>query len=138
MDTLVANSKHLVSEGHRASLLTRQTKLRLLGPFSYLSSGCAGGIWDECLHNFVSAFHAGASVKAHEYLRCVENLKRLSSMLDSRLLALTAEVRKHARGILPGVLRNVECMQATLRGLVNTATTAFELYKPRGMQEHLT
>lgn len=135
MDTLVSNSTYLVSESHRTSLVTRQTKLRKLGAFSYLSSGCAGAIWEECLHNFVSAFH-DTKVKAHEYLRCVESLKRLSSLLDGCLPALMEEIRKYSQ-VVPSVLRNVECMQATLKGLVNIATAAFELYKPGKGEKHV-
>ncbi|CAN8099208.1 unnamed protein product [Discula destructiva] len=129
MDALVANSAYLVSEGHRVMLSTREKKLHAFGSFSYLSHGCAGRIWEECLHNFVSAFE-GTKVKPLDYLRCVENLKRLSGLLNKCLPALVDEIRR-LTWVLPSVLRNVECMQATLEGLVNFATAAFDLYKPK-------
>lgn len=129
MDMLVAKSMYLTSYNHR-SLLSNRITIRSRGPLSYLNSGCAGGIWEECLHNFVSAFEE-AKVKAHEYLRCVENVKLLSGMLDKCLPELVNQVRKYAQ-VQPAVLQNVECMHATLKGLINTATAAFDLYKLNG------
>lgn len=79
------------------------------------------------MHNLVSAF-AEAKVKAHEYLRCIENVKILSSMLDKCIPGLVSQVQKHAQ-VLPAVLENAECMQATLKSLINVATASFDLYK---------
>lgn len=126
---LIAKSMYLTSYDHRA-LLSKRITLRSRGPLSYLNSGCAGGIWEECLHNFVSAFEE-AKVKAHEYLRCVENLKLISGMLDKCIPGLVDQARKYAQ-VQPAVLQNVECMQATLKGLINVATEAFHLYKLNG------
>ncbi|KAJ4422786.1 hypothetical protein N0V82_002565 [Gnomoniopsis sp. IMI 355080] len=129
MDMLIAKSAYLTSYDHR-TLLSERITLRSRGPLSYLSSGCAGGIWEECLHNFVSAFEE-AKVKAHEYLRCVENLKLISGMLDKCIPGLVDQVQKYAQ-VQPTVLQNVECMQATLKGLINVATESFDLYKLKG------
>lgn len=127
---LIAESAYLISEQDRASLLNRQATLHSLGPFSYLISGCAGRIWEECFQNFVSAFQE-TKVKAHEYLRCVESLKRLAGMLEKYMPQLSEEVRKYSQ-VLPAVLQNAECMQATLKGLISIALAAFDLYAPRG------
>ncbi|KAJ4397090.1 hypothetical protein N0V93_001314 [Gnomoniopsis smithogilvyi] len=129
MDMLIAKSVYLTSYDHR-TFLSKRITLRSRGPLSYLNSGCAGGIWEECLHNFVSAFEE-AKVKAHEYLLCVENLKLISSMLDKCIPGLVDQVRKYAQ-VQPSVLKNVECMQATLKGLIHVAIEAFELYKVKG------
>lgn len=130
MDMLIAKSVCLTSDEHRLLLSKRRNTLHSLGPFSYLTSGCAGGIWGECLHNFVSAFEE-AKVKAHEYLRCVENVKLLSGMLDKCIPVLVNQVQKYGQ-VLPTVLRNVECMQATLKSLVNISMAAFDIYKLKG------
>ncbi|KAF3762588.1 hypothetical protein M406DRAFT_72578 [Cryphonectria parasitica EP155] len=128
VDMFVATSVFLTSEDDKAFLLQRQTTLNSLGPLCYLTSACAGGIWDKCLNNFVAAFEM-ARVKVHEYLRCVENLKRLAGMLDSCVPKLTAELRKYPH-VVPAILRNAECMQTTLKGIINTATVSFDSYKP--------
>lgn len=134
MDMLIVKSPYLTSAQDRASLLSRQAMLQSLGPFSYLTSGgCAGEIWEECLQNFVSAFQE-TRVRPHEYLRCLENIKRLAVMLDRCIPQLSEEVRKYSQ-VLPTALRNAECMQATMKGLIATAMAAFDLYKPRG--EHM-
>lgn len=126
---LIAKSIYLTSNDHR-TILSKRITLRSRGPLSYLTSGCAGGIWEECLHNFVSAFEE-TKVKAHEYLRCLENLKIISGMLDKCIPGLVTQVQKYAQ-IQPTVLQNVECMHATLRGLINMATAAFDIYKFNG------
>lgn len=125
---MIAKSSYLTSDKGRASLEKRLETLHSLGPFSYLMSGCAGGIWEHCLNNFVSAFQE-TKVKAHEYLFCVAALKRHAAKLDQCIPELTKEILKHPR-ILPDALRNAECMQATLNGLINTADQSYDLYKP--------
>lgn len=129
MDMLMVKSPYLTSGQDRASLLSRQATLKSQGPFSYLTSGCPGEIWEECLQNFVSAFQE-MRVRPHEYHRCLENLKRIADMLDRCIPQLSDEVRKYAR-VLPTVLRNAECMQATMKGLIATAMAAFDWYKPK-------
>lgn len=130
VDMLIAKSSHLASEQHRASLWKRRTTLHSLGPISYLTSACAGDIWEQCLTNFVAAFEE-TRVRAHEYLRCVENLKRLAGMLDRCVPLLQMELAKYSQ-VVPAILRNAECMLATLKGLVNIAMISFELYKDAG------
>lgn len=130
MDMLIAKSTYLTSNDHR-NTLSRRIELRSRGPLSYLTSGCAGGIWEECLHNFVSAFLEETNVKAHVYLGCVEKLKIISGMLDKCIPGLVNQVQKYAQ-VQPKVLQNVECMQATLKGLINMTTAAFDLYKLKG------
>lgn len=129
VDRLIARSSYLTSDKGRESLQKRLETLHSLGPFSYLTSGCAGGIWEQCLRNFVSAFQE-TKVKAHEYLLCVENLKRHAAMLDRCIPELTSEMLKYDR-VLPAALRNAECMQATLKGLIHTANQSYDLYKPK-------
>lgn len=136
VDKLIANSAYLTSTEGRASLEKRLDTLHCLGPFSYLTSGCAGGIWEQCLNNFVSAFQE-TKVKAHEYLLCIENLKRHAAMLDKCIPEMTKEILKYDR-VLPHALQNAECMLATLKGLVNIASQSFDLYKPRELSSSST
>lgn len=130
---MIAKSPYLTSEKDRESLLKRKTTLHSLGSFSYLTCGCSSRIWEDCLHNFLSAF-SEAKVKAHDYIRCVENLKRVDGMLDKYIPGLTNEVQKYAR-ILPAVLRNAECMQATIKSLITTALRSFDLYSNNNYQD---
>lgn len=127
---LIARSPWLTSAKDRESLLSRHTRLNSMGPITYLTLDCAGGIWEDCLQNFVSAFQE-TKVRPHEYQRCVENLKRIAAILDRCIPDLTEEIRKYAR-VVPDVLRNAKCMQATLKGIITTATAAFDWYMPKG------
>lgn len=127
VDRLIARSSYLNSPQGKASLTKRLEVLHSIGPFFYLTSGCAGGIWEQCIRNFVSAFQE-TKVQVHEYLLCVETLKRHAAKLDRCIPELEAEIRKFTKPILPTVLGNAECMRATLRGLINTASQSFDLY----------
>lgn len=129
VDRLIVRSAYLTSDQGRASLEKRLETLRSIGPFFYLTSGCAGGIWEQCIKNFVSAFRE-TRVQAHEYLLCVEALKRHAASLDKWIPKLTSEILKYPR-VLPTALRHAECMQATLKGLINAADKSFDLYKPK-------
>ncbi|KAJ9142083.1 hypothetical protein NKR23_g7380 [Pleurostoma richardsiae] len=126
MDMLIAKSSHLPSEDDRRSLQKREETLNSRGALSYLSSGCAGGIWEKCVRSFVGAFEE-KRVDPNDFVLCRTKLRGFAERLDQFVGDLVTEIRKHAK-VMPSVLENALCMQTTLRSLLEVTNFAFDAW----------
>ena len=124
---LIAKSSFLTSEEERQRLHTRETTLNKLGPVSYFSAGCTGGIWEACVKNFVGAFD-DKRVKASDYMFCVRRLRTLAERLDQHIPIMAQEISKYAK-MLPSVLENALCMHKTIKNIIEIAEFAFERWR---------
>ncbi len=124
IDSLVAESTYLVSDHDRLSFRSRGKTLSTIGPFTYLVSTTATGIWETAFRDFLGAFEE-RKVHKVDYVMLIGRFKHLANELDRHVTTLSQEVRNHPT-IRPSLLENAWQMQTTLKSLVEIASLTLE------------